>query len=206
MKRMLVCAAVLALVANAMPSPVAAGPGGPKGPRGGPKATVKAGGPKTPKTTSPKVAGAKGSAPKVQANAGKAGNAGAARGKATAPGQVKRGPAPTPDVTAGAPQVGDTAVAAPNVPKNPTLQARLQAMLPPGMTLEEAAAGYKNQGQFIASLHVASNLGIPFEDLKFQMVEQQASLGQAIQTLKPQADPTLELQRAETQVRQDLDQ
>ena len=199
MKRMLVCAAVLALVAIAMPSPVLAGPGGPKGPTGGPRATVKAGGPKTPKTTPPKAAGAKGSAPKVRANAGKAG---AAPGKATAPGQVKR----TPDVTAGAPQVGETAVVAPNVPKNPKLQARLQAMLPPGMTLEEAAAGYKNQGQFIASLHVASNLGIPFEDLKFQMVEQQASLGQAIQTLKPQADSTLEVQRAETQVRQDLDQ
>jgi hypothetical protein len=189
---MLVCAAMLALVCAA-PTVADAGPGGPKGPKT-PKANVKAGTPKAPKTTTAKAGGA---APKVHANAGKSGSA---PGKATAPGQVKQGPILTGD----SPEVSP--VVAPNVPKNPKLQARLQAMLPPGMTLEEAAAGYRNQGQFVASLHVANNLGIPFEDLKFQMVDQQASLGQAIQTLKPQADATMEVQRAETQTRRDLDQ
>jgi len=42
-------------------------------------------------------------------------------------------------------------------------------MLPKGMTLNEASKGFKNQGQFIAALHVSQNLGIPFADLKTAM-------------------------------------
>jgi hypothetical protein len=42
-------------------------------------------------------------------------------------------------------------------------------MLPAGMTLNEASKGFKNQGQFIAALHVSQNLGIPFADLKTAM-------------------------------------
>lgn len=209
MKRMLVCAAVVALVAGAAPLPAGAGPGGPKGPKANPGASVKAGGPKapkatgpkTPKSTGPKVTAAKSGGPKVQATGA---NAGASKGKTTAPGQVKRGAATTTGVTADTPEVGVTA-AGPNVPKNPKLQARLQAMLPPGVTLEDAAAGFRNQGQFIAAVNVSNNLGIPFDELKFQMVDQQSSLGQAIQTLKPQADATVEAARAETQANQDLD-
>lgn len=201
MKRILVCAAVLALAAGAAPLPVDAGPGGPKGPKANPRAGAKAGGPKAPKGGAG-IASAKGAGPKVQGGAAKAG---AAPGKATAPGQVKKGAAGPAGVTADAPEVAGTPAAGPNVPRNPKLQARLQAMLPPGMTLEDAAAGFRNQGQFIASLHVSNNLGIPFEDVKVQMVDHQASLGQAIQTLKPQSDATVEAQRAETQARQDLD-
>jgi hypothetical protein len=37
------------------------------------------------------------------------------------------------------------------------------------MTLNEASKGFKNQGQFIAALHVSQNLGIPFADLKTAM-------------------------------------
>ena len=200
MKRILVCAAVLALIAGTAPPTVEAGPGGPKSPKANPKASVKAGAPKAPKSAGPKVTNAKSGGPKVKTTG--AGSS-AAHGKSTAPGQAKKAPAL---VTADAPAVGDTPAVGPNVPKNPKLQAKLQAMLPPGMTLDEAAAGFKNQGQFIAAMNVSNNLGIPFEDLKFQMVDQQSSLGQAIQTLKPQADSTLEVQHAETQTRRDLDQ
>ena len=42
-------------------------------------------------------------------------------------------------------------------------------MLPTGMTLDQASLGFKNQGQFIAALHVSRNLGIPFADLKTAM-------------------------------------
>jgi hypothetical protein len=63
------------------------------------------------------------------------------------------------------------------------------------ITLDAASMGFKNQGQFIAALHVSQNLGVPFLDLKKAMVTSQTtggvttmsqtgSLGQAIQTVK----------------------
>ena len=67
---------------------------------------------------------------------------------------------------------------------NTALASRLQALLPPGMTLESAAAGFKNQGQFIAALEASKNLNISFVDLKDRMTAGQ-SLGQAIHALKP---------------------
>lgn len=68
---------------------------------------------------------------------------------------------------------------------NPNLSARLQALLPPNVPLGIAAAGFKNQGQFIAALHVANNLNIPFDQLKMDMLENQDSLGAAIRALRP---------------------
>ena len=38
------------------------------------------------------------------------------------------------------------------------------------MTLNKASLGFKNQGQFIAAVHVSQNLGIPFTELKSHMV------------------------------------
>jgi len=64
------------------------------------------------------------------------------------------------------------------------LSARLTSMLPVGTTLTEAATGFKNQGQFIASLQAAKTLNIPFADLKDRVTADQ-SLGQAIHALKP---------------------
>ena len=45
----------------------------------------------------------------------------------------------------------------------------MSTLLPKNMTLNEASMGFKNQGQFIAALHVSRNLGIPFADLKTAM-------------------------------------
>ena len=67
------------------------------------------------------------------------------------------------------------------------LAARLTALLPPGMTLGSAAAGFRNEGQFIAALHVAKNLNVPFIELKDRMTAGQ-SLGAAIHALKPDLD------------------
>jgi hypothetical protein len=72
------------------------------------------------------------------------------------------------------------------ITSNPALVTRLTPLLPSGMTLESAAAGFKNQGQFIAALHVSQNLNIPFTQLKSAMTgTSHESLGQAIQTLRP---------------------
>lgn len=72
------------------------------------------------------------------------------------------------------------------ISRNPQQKARLDAMLPSGMTLEQAASGFRNQGQFIAALEASRNQNIPFADLKAQMTgDHPLSLGQAIQKLKP---------------------
>lgn len=90
------------------------------------------------------------------------------------------------------------------VPRNPRLVARLQAMLPAGMTVTEAATGFKNQGLFVAAVHVAHNLGIPFVELKAKMVDEGLSLGEAIQALRPEVNAEREAARAQRAAERDL--
>jgi hypothetical protein len=98
-----------------------------------------------------------------------------------------------------------TSPVAQKIAQHPKLESKLTAMLPAGMTLDRAAAGFRNQGQFVAALHVSKNLGIPFVDLKTAMTGPDAkSLGQAIQTLKPFANATTETARAEREANADL--
>ncbi len=86
---------------------------------------------------------------------------------------------------------------------HPQLASRLTAMLPKGMTLDQASMGFKNQGQFIAALHVSQNLGISFKDLQTQMVKNNLSLGQAIQKVKGTTDTTA-VKTAEKQADDDV--
>ena len=92
----------------------------------------------------------------------------------------------------------------PNLPRNQRLVDRLRTLLdlPPGTDMAPYAAGFKNQGQFVASVHVSENLGINFTDLKLLMVEKDLSLGQAIHQLKPGVDANVEAQRAVSQSRE----
>jgi len=82
------------------------------------------------------------------------------------------------------------------------------------ITLDAASMGFKNQGQFIAALHVSQNKGISFLDLKNAMVTSQTtatgttmsqtgSLGQAIQKVKGTSDTTA-VTTAERQADDDL--
>ena len=87
---------------------------------------------------------------------------------------------------------------------HPQLTSKLTTMLPKGMTLNQASAGFKNQGQFIAALHVSRNLGIPFKDLRTQMVTDHRSLGQSIQTLKKSADSPTAVKTAEKEADDDV--
>ena len=198
MRRIARCAAVLVAMVGFSATLVEAGPGRP------PTAGAKAQGPKVTKaqgSTTVKVRGPKTvKAPKSNATATGATAANAGRGKSTAPGQMKKNP--TPQVTDGT--TVEPVTPGPNVPKNPKLQARLQAMLPAGMTLDEAAAGFKNQGQFIAAVHASNRLGVEFQEIKVLMVDQGSSLGQAIQTLKPGVDAEVEANAAQSQATQDL--
>ena len=109
---------------------------------------------------------------------------------------AKKSPAPVPPTTTTS--VTTTTPTTTRL-KNPKLESRLQAMLPPGATVTDASAGFKNWGQFVAAVHVSNNLGIPFADLKAAMTgipvgtlpgmpppvtTTPMSLGQAIQSLK----------------------
>lgn len=68
---------------------------------------------------------------------------------------------------------------------NRGLGARVAEMLPEGMSLDQAASGFRNTGQFVAALHVSRNLSIPFGDLRARMIAGGEPLGEAIRMLRP---------------------
>jgi hypothetical protein len=74
---------------------------------------------------------------------------------------------------------------------------KLRSRLPVGTDVVAAAKGFRNLGQFVAAVNVSHNLGIPFSQLKADMVQRHMSLGQSIQDLKPSANSTTEVRRAE---------
>ncbi|MGQ9633072.1 MAG: hypothetical protein ACUVXB_02395 [Bryobacteraceae bacterium] len=90
--------------------------------------------------------------------------------------------------------------------KNPELSSRLQALLPEGQKVSDAASGFDNLGQFVSAIHVAHNLGIPFDGLKQEMLAG-SSLGQALRKLKPdlsKQELQREMRRAQEQAQADL--
>jgi hypothetical protein len=92
------------------------------------------------------------------------------------------------------PHANEDATIAANIARNPELESRVKGMLPSGMTMEEAAKGFRNQGQFIAALNASKNQNIPFADLKAAMTtgEHPLSLGDAVQKLRPERPASTE--------------
>ena len=95
---------------------------------------------------------------------------------------------------------------------NPKLASKLQSLLgssvvggknAPFATIQDAAAGFKNLGQFVAAVHASKNTGIPFVDLRTSMLADN-SLGKSIQTLKPSTNSKQEAKTAQAQADQDL--
>ncbi len=79
---------------------------------------------------------------------------------------------------------------------------RLAAIVPSGMSAQEACAGFRSVDECVATLHASQNLSIPFPDLKSR-VTGGAKLGTAIHQLKPDANVKAELRKAEEQARSD---
>jgi hypothetical protein len=94
---------------------------------------------------------------------------------------------------------------------------RMESLLPQGMDLKTAESGFKNNGQFMAALHVSKNLGISFDQLKAKMTgvstdatgqttnSTPMSLGKAIHELRPNLPETQanqEAQRAEKEAQE----
>ena len=83
------------------------------------------------------------------------------------------------------------------------------SLLPAGTNLQTAAAGFKNEGQFIAAVHASRNLNIPFSQLKAKMAgPNPESLGQAIRDLRTnlnartiKADVKIAERQAKTDIR-----
>lgn len=76
------------------------------------------------------------------------------------------------------------------ISKNPSQLAKVNAMLPTGMTIEEASTGFRNQGQFVAALNVSKNQSIDFVQLKDAMTVDGLSLGQAAKQVRTAPAPT----------------
>ena len=89
---------------------------------------------------------------------------------------------------------------------NTKLASKLQGLLPANTNMQTAAQGFKDLGQFVAAVHVAHNLDIPFDQLKAKMMgPPKESLGAAIHALKPDANSKEESKKAEKQAKQDMD-
>ena len=149
-----------------------------------------AGAPKAPK------------APTTTVSHGNAGTPhGAAPNKGPGSGASKTGTTSASNATAGSSHGGGAGagkgngkittepVAPPNalstkLSQHPQQLARLTAMLPEGMTLEQATTGFRNQGQFIAALNASKNQGVSFADLQTAMTVDGLSLGQAVKQLR----------------------
>ena len=87
--------------------------------------------------------------------------------------------------------------------RNPRLSSKLQSLVPPGTNLSNAASGFKNMGQFVATAHVSHNLDIPFSDLKARMIAGDR-LGKAIHALKPDVNAKDEEKKANRQAKDTL--
>ena len=79
---------------------------------------------------------------------------------------------------------------------------RLAAIVPSGMSTQEACAGFRNVEECAATLHASQNLNIAFPDLKSR-VTGGTKLGTAIHQLKPDANVKAEVRKAEEQARSD---
>lgn len=87
----------------------------------------------------------------------------------------------------------------------PQLSSKLQPLLPAGTNLKDTANGFKNLGQFVAAVHVAHNLNIPFDQLKMKVTGPAAvSLGKAVQELQPHANAKAEVKKAEKEAAQEI--
>ena len=79
---------------------------------------------------------------------------------------------------------------------------RLAAIVPSGMSTEEACTGFKSVRECATALHAAQNCNVPFADLKSKLTGGQ-KLGAAIHDLKPEANAKQEARKAEEQARSD---
>jgi hypothetical protein len=93
---------------------------------------------------------------------------------------------------------------------NPTLAVRIQPLLPPGTSLQAAAAGFRDEAEFIAALHLSRNLNIPFDELRAKLTgTKRRTLTTALRDFRPELHASginRHVKRAEQQAKADLQQ
>ena len=108
---------------------------------------------------------------------------------------------PSADQAQAEPAVQPDPSAATDAPTTP--RTRLAAMVPPGMSTQEACTGFTSVTECVVSLHAAQNLGVAFGDLKARLTGGQR-LAAAIHELKPDVNAQAEVLKAEQQAHADL--
>jgi outer membrane biosynthesis protein TonB len=84
-----------------------------------------------------------------------------------------------------------------------TTNTRLAAVVPSGMSTQEACTGFSSVAECATALHLAQNLNVPFTDLKAKVSGGQ-QLGAVVHELKPDADAQAEVSKATEQARIDM--
>ena len=150
-----------------------------------------AGAPKAPHTTATSApkGGGQTHAPKSgpSTTSGKSANAGSPKKPTDGPVSAKHGSSDESNTGSPHAKKSDAPVAdapannlATKLTNNPAQLAKIQPQLDAlGLTLEEATAGFRNQGQFIAALNAAKNRNLDFVALQEAMTVEGLSLGQA---------------------------
>jgi len=92
----------------------------------------------------------------------------------------RRGPAITcdaaPDAVDDPTTQSDPAATAQSSTSTTGQSTRLAAIVPAGMSAQEACAGFRSVEECVATLHVSQNLSIPFPDLKSKVTGVQSSV------------------------------
>src|SRR5258708_4884662 len=87
-----------------------------------------------------------------------------------------------------------------------TLGPKVRLILPEGIDIPKAAAGFQDMGVFLATVHASQNLGVPLNHLKGYMTgAEKATLVAAIQHLRYDVDAKAEAKKASMQARGDLE-
>jgi hypothetical protein len=120
----------------------------------------------------------------------------------TPPRQVMPGDQATPAPRQTMPPADQAARAAPPA-ANADVVTRLAAIVPSGMSSEEACSGFRSVEECATALHLAQNLNIPFTDLKSRLASGER-VSAIIHDFKPQADPKVEIARARDQAHADV--
>ena len=91
--------------------------------------------------------------------------------------------------------------------RNPYLASVLKPLVPAHSTLTQTAAGFKNEKQFIAALHLSKTLVIPFDQIKIRVTGKHSmSLSDSLRDIRPSLSKSMakaEVSKAEQQAKND---
>lgn len=84
------------------------------------------------------------------------------------------------------------------------VQKLAKSVLNEGTNVEMAADGFNDATLFVSTAYAAKNTGIPFMVLKHRMVKEGRTLSDAIRLSKPELDAVVEMERARSKARLDI--